>query len=71
MCVPCSELDSINHWFDYGNRCTKIAGYAQLSQTLSKPPAAIRDFVMRKVIENIGSIAYFQPLPRKRSWQAS
>ena len=55
-----SEIDSVNHWFDFGTRCTKIAGYAQLSQTVSKPPAAIRDFVMRRVIENIASIAYFQ-----------
>ena len=55
-----SEIDSVNHWFDFGNRCTKIAGYAQLSQTVSKPPAAIRDFVMRRVIENIASIGFFQ-----------
>ena len=55
-----SEVDSANHWFDFGNQCTKIAGFAQLSQTQSKPPAAIRDFMMRRLVENIASIAYVQ-----------
>jgi hypothetical protein len=57
-----SETDSVQTWFEKGNRCVKIAGYASLSQTVSKPPAALRDFVMQRLHENIVGIAIFQIL---------